>query len=69
MSAFFMDLLQHMVDRDASDIYLTQGITPMFRIEGKVLPYGEQRPVRRRYPGHCRRDHERQAEEDLRREA
>ena len=42
MSAFFMDLLRHMVDGDASDIYLTQGITPMFRIQGEVLPYGEQ---------------------------
>jgi len=42
MSAFFMDLLQHMVDRDASDIYLTQGVPPMFRIQGDVLPYGEK---------------------------
>ncbi len=42
MSAFFMDLLQHMVDKDASDIYLTQGIPPMFRIQGDVLPYGEK---------------------------
>jgi twitching motility protein PilU len=30
-----------MVEVDASDIYLTQGITAMFRIEGIVLPYGE----------------------------
>lgn len=31
-----------MVDKDASDIYLTEGITPMFRIEGMVQPYGEK---------------------------
>ena len=42
MSSFLRSLLQHMVDKDASDIYLTEGITPMFRIEGDVLPYGEK---------------------------
>ena len=31
-----------MVETDASDIYLTDGITPMFRIEGMVQPYGEK---------------------------
>ena len=31
-----------MVDKDASDIYITEGITPMFRIEGAVEPYGER---------------------------
>ena len=31
-----------MVDTDASDIYLTDGVTPMFRIEGVVRPYGEK---------------------------
>ncbi len=42
MSSFFMDLLQYMVDKDASDIYLTQGVPPMFRIQGDVLPHGEK---------------------------
>lgn len=41
MSVVLKDLLQYMVDNDASDIYLTEGITPMFRIEGSVQPYGE----------------------------
>jgi twitching motility protein PilU len=35
------ELLRYMVEKDASDIYLTEGATPMFRIEGTVLPYGE----------------------------
>jgi len=39
-SAFFTELLHHMVERDASDIYLTHGIHPMFRIEGNVEPFG-----------------------------
>jgi twitching motility protein PilU len=34
------ELLEYMVRFDASDIYLTEGITPMFRIEGIVQPYG-----------------------------
>ncbi len=42
MITFLRSLLQHMVDKDASDIYLTEGITPMFRIEGMVQPYGEK---------------------------
>ncbi|MBA4418679.1 MAG: type IV pili twitching motility protein PilT [Syntrophus sp. (in: bacteria)] len=33
--------LKHMVEKDASDIYLTVGVPPMFRIEGSVEPYGE----------------------------
>ncbi len=41
MAIILTDLLQHMVNVDASDIYLTEGLTPMFRIEGSVLPYGE----------------------------
>jgi twitching motility protein PilU len=42
MIAFLRSLIQHMVDTDASDIYLTEGVTPMFRIEGVVQPYGEK---------------------------
>ena len=33
------EYLLYMVDNDASDIYLTVGVPPMFRIEGKVGPY------------------------------
>ena len=33
--------LKYMVEKDASDIYLTVGAPPMFRIEGIVSPYGE----------------------------
>jgi twitching motility protein PilU len=36
------EYLKYMVDRDASDIYLTVGAPPMFRIEGIVEPYGEE---------------------------
>ncbi len=38
--ATLKDYLKHMVDNDASDIYLTVGAPPMFRIEGRVGPYG-----------------------------
>jgi twitching motility protein PilU len=36
------DYLKHMVETDASDIYLTVGVPPAFRIEGIVNPYGER---------------------------
>jgi twitching motility protein PilU len=35
------DYLKHMVERDASDIYLTVGIPAMFRVEGITEPHGE----------------------------
>jgi twitching motility protein PilU len=35
------DYLKYMVERDASDIYLTEGLPPMFRIEGIVEPHGD----------------------------
>ena len=41
MAVILKELLRYMVDTNASDIYLTEGITPMFRIEGTVQPYGE----------------------------
>ncbi len=37
----FMDLLRHMVEADASDIYITAGCPPMFRVEGVTAPWGE----------------------------
>lgn len=33
------DLLRYMVEHEASDIYITTGLPPMFRIEGEVSPY------------------------------
>jgi twitching motility protein PilU len=41
MSTFLKGLLQYMVDNDASDIYLTEALPPMFRIEGTVHRHGE----------------------------
>jgi twitching motility protein PilU len=35
-------LLRHMVEQDASDIYLTVGVPPMYRIEGVVKPSDAQ---------------------------
>src|SRR5512136_1770801 len=32
--------LKYMVENDASDIYITVGVPPMFRVEGVVHPYG-----------------------------
>jgi twitching motility protein PilU len=42
MSTFLKGLMQYMVDNDASDIYLTEGLPPMFRIEGVVSRYGDK---------------------------
>ncbi len=39
----FKDLLRYMVDQDASDIYITDGCPPMFRVEGTTTPMGEQK--------------------------
>lgn len=36
-----MNYLEYMVKVDASDIYLTVGVPPMFRIEGVVTPHGD----------------------------
>ncbi len=33
------DLLEYMVEKDASDIYITTGLPPMFRVEGIIHPY------------------------------
>ena len=37
----FQDFLQVMVDRNASDIYFTTGVPPMYRIEGITQPIGD----------------------------
>ena len=34
------DILKVMVERNASDIYLTEGLPPMYRIEGVTQPVG-----------------------------
>ncbi len=39
--ADLVELLTYMVRKDASDIYITAGLPPMFRIEGIVQPYGD----------------------------
>jgi len=39
--AEILEYLKHMVEKDASDIYLTVGIPAMYRVEGETLPYGE----------------------------
>jgi len=38
-----MDFLNYMVEKDASDIYITAGCAPMFRIEGVTEPWGEEK--------------------------
>ena len=42
MDNILMEYLKYMVEKDASDIYLTAGLPPSFRIEGVVTPYGEK---------------------------
>ncbi|MBW7998106.1 MAG: PilT/PilU family type 4a pilus ATPase [Candidatus Glassbacteria bacterium] len=39
----FKGLLKYMVDNDASDIYITEGCPPMFRVEGVTSPMGEEK--------------------------
>lgn len=36
------DLLQEMVRLDASDIYITVGLPPVFRKEGNNIPAGQE---------------------------
>ncbi|MBN2288283.1 MAG: type IV pili twitching motility protein PilT, partial [Candidatus Glassbacteria bacterium] len=42
MTMEFMDLLRYMVQKDASDIYITAGCPPMFRVEGITQPWGQE---------------------------
>jgi twitching motility protein PilU len=35
------EYLQYMQEQDASDIYLTAGLPPMFKIQGSILPHGD----------------------------
>ncbi|MBF8253764.1 MAG: pilT, partial [Deltaproteobacteria bacterium] len=37
------ELLKVMVDKEASDVYLTVGVPPMYRIEGVVQPIGDSK--------------------------
>ncbi|HEX2964918.1 MAG TPA: PilT/PilU family type 4a pilus ATPase [Syntrophorhabdaceae bacterium] len=37
--------LKYMMDTDASDIYFTVGISPCFRVDGKVNPYADTPPL------------------------
>ena len=37
------ELLQIMVQSNASDLYITVDATPMFRVEGVTKPYGESK--------------------------
>lgn len=37
------DLLEEMIRRDASDIYITADSPPMYRVEGVVSPWGEEK--------------------------
>ncbi len=37
--------LKYMMEKDASDIYFTVGISPCFRVEGKVNPYTDTPPL------------------------
>ena len=43
MSINIRDLLEEMVRRDASDLYITVDSPPMFRVEGETFPWGERK--------------------------
>src|SRR5688572_25880175 len=38
-----LDLLKHMVEVDASDIYITFDSPPMFRVQGTTGPWGDKK--------------------------
>ncbi|MBD3242459.1 MAG: PilT/PilU family type 4a pilus ATPase [Chitinivibrionales bacterium] len=39
------DMLRNMVDKMASDLHLTAGLPPMYRIDGKLTPFSTERLV------------------------
>ncbi len=39
--AELIEYLKYMVEKDASDIYITVGVPAMFRIQGSTYPYDE----------------------------
>ena len=41
MALEIKDLLKIMIEKDASDVYITVDSPPMFRVEGITAPYGE----------------------------
>ena len=43
MSTNLRELLEHMVDIDASDLYITVDAPPMFRVEGVTSPWGDRK--------------------------
>jgi twitching motility protein PilU len=43
MSANIRELVEEMVRRDASDLYITVDAPPMYRVEGMTSPWGEER--------------------------
>ena len=43
MSINIRELLEEMVRRDASDLYITVDSPPMFRVEGETFPWGESK--------------------------
>ena len=43
MSINFRELLEHMVQLDASDLYITVDSPPMFRVEGVTSPWAERK--------------------------
>lgn len=38
-----LDLLKHMVEISASDIYITSGCPPMYRVDGVTQPWGDKK--------------------------
>lgn len=42
MAYNIQDLLAEMVKRGASDLHITAGTAPLFRIAGKLTPFGEE---------------------------
>ena len=43
MSTNLRELLEEMVERDASDLYITVDCPPMFRVEGVTSPWGDRK--------------------------
>lgn len=41
----FNSLLKLMVDKEASDLFITEGVAPSIKIHGKIIPIGKKERV------------------------
>ena len=64
---FVHELLRVMVSKKASDLFITAGFPPAFKVDGKMTPVSNQSLTPHAHHGARARDHERQAGAGVRR--